>query len=99
MSKNGMTLLTGLPTFGDEDGEVTVVIETPKGSPNKYDYDSTIGAFRLAAVMPEGSSFPYDFGFIPSTVGEDGDPLDALVLLDSPAPVGCVIEARLIGVI
>lgn len=48
--------------------------------------------------MPEGSTFPYDFGFIPSTVG-DGDPLDVLVLLDSPAPVGCVLTVRLIGVI
>ncbi len=58
-----------------ETGEVTAVIETPKGSPNKYDYDPSCGAFRLAGVMPEGSTFPYDTGFIPSTLGDDGDPL------------------------
>jgi inorganic pyrophosphatase len=75
------------------------VIETPKGSPNKYDFDDSCGAFRLAGVMPEGMAFPYDFGFIPSTVGEDGDPLDLLVFLDSSAVVGCVLTVRLIGVI
>ena len=50
-------------------------------------------------MLPEGSAFPYDFGFIPSTLGEDGDPLDVLVLMDAPAPVGCVLTVRLIGVI
>lgn len=49
--------------------------------------------------MPEGSSFPYDFGFIPSTRGEDGDPLDVLVFMDAPVPVGCVLTVRLIAVI
>ena len=78
---------------------VTVVIETPKGSANKYGYDHGIGAFRLNAVLPEGTVFPFDFGFVPSTLGEDGDPLDVLVFLDAPTPVGCVISARLIGVI
>jgi inorganic pyrophosphatase len=75
------------------------VIETPKGSPNKYDYDDACAAFRLAEVMPKGSYFPYDFGFIPSTVGDDGDPLDVLVFMDDPAPVGCVLTIRLIGAI
>jgi inorganic pyrophosphatase len=50
-------------------------------------------------VLPEGQYFPYDFGFVPSTLSEDGDPLDILILLDAPAPVGCVLTARLIGVI
>jgi len=80
-------------------GDVTVVIETPKGSRNKYAYDPDMAAFRLKFVLPEGTSFPYDFGFIPSTLGEDGDPLDVLLLLDQPTPVGCVIGARLIGAI
>jgi inorganic pyrophosphatase len=87
-----------LPTF-DETGDLSVVIETPKGSPNKYDYDPDCGAFRLAGVLPDGQYFPYDFGFVPSTLAEDGDPLDVLVLLDAPVPVGCVLTARLIGVI
>ena len=92
-------LLTRLPAVDPETEDITTVIETPKGSPNKYDYDENCAAFRLACVMPEGSTFPYDFGFIPSTLGQDGDPLDVLVFLDAPVPVGCVISARLIGVI
>ncbi len=92
-------LLSCLPIQDPETGDITAVIETPKGSSNKYDYDGTCAAFRLAAVLPEGSSFPYDFGFIPSTVGEDGDPLDVLVFMDAPVPVGCVLTIRLIGVI
>jgi inorganic pyrophosphatase len=93
------SLLSCLPTEDPKTGDLTAIIETPKGSSNKYDYDETCGAFRLAGVMPEGSAFPYDFGFIPSTLGEDGDPLDALVLMDSPVFAGCVLTIRLIGVI
>ena len=92
-------LLSCLPAVDPESGGVTAVVETPKGSPNKYDYDPACAAFRLAGVMPEGSTFPYDFGFIPSTLGEDGDPLDVLVFMDAPVPVGCVLTIRLIGVI
>ena len=93
-----MTLLTRLPAF-DSDGNLNIVIETPKGSRNKYAYDEEAGAFRFKAVLPEGSSFPFDFGFIPSTLGEDGDPLDVLVLLDACLPVGCLLSARPVGVI
>lgn len=76
-----------------------VVIETPKGSRNKYDFDPEIGQFSLGSVLPEGMSFPYDFGFLPSTLGDDGDPLDVLLLMDEPAFTGCVVPARLIGAI
>ena len=93
------SLLSHLPTTDPNTGDLLAVIETPKGSPNKYDYDDTCAAFRLAEVMPKGSYFPYDFGFIPSTLGDDGDPLDVLVLMDDPAPAGCVLTIRLIGVI
>jgi inorganic pyrophosphatase len=92
-------LLSCLPVLDHHTGDVTAVIETPKGSQNKYDYDDNRAAFRLAGVMPQGSWFPYDFGFIPSTLGEDGDPLDVLVFMDAPVPVGCVLTIRLIGVI
>jgi len=92
------TPLSHLPTFAKR-GNVTVVVETPKGSRNKYDYDDGCAAFTLASVLPEGMSFPYDFGFIPSTLGDDGDPLDVLVFLDAPVMVGCVLTARLVGVI
>ena len=91
--------LSHLPAFEDEAAGVTVIVETPKGSPNKYAYDPACNAFRLKAVLPEGTAFPYDFGFIPSTLGEDGDPIDLLLFLDSPAVVGCILTARLIGVI
>lgn len=83
----------------DKDRALRVVIETPKGSHNKYAYDPGFGGFALKKVLPEGMTFPYDFGFIPSTKGEDGDPLDILVLMDFPVIPGCVVEARLIGAI
>jgi inorganic pyrophosphatase len=91
--------LVNLKTFDPETKDLTVIVETPKGSPNKFDYDEKLGIFKLAQVLPEGSNFPNEFGFIPSTRGEDGDPLDVLVLLDQPTAVGCVLTARLIGVI
>src|ERR1700760_3967704 len=53
----------------------------------------------LAGLLPEGMMFPFDFGFIPSTLGEDGDPLDIMVLMDAPAHVGCLIDVRVIGII
>ena len=76
---------------------MTVVVETPKGSHNKYKYDPACRALRLGAVVAEGLAFPYDFGFIPSTLGEDGDPLDALVLVQEPTFPGCLIRSRAIG--
>ena len=76
-----------------------VVIETPKGRRNKFDYDPQLEAFTLGGLLPEGLSFPFDFGFVPSTMADDGDPLDVMVLMDEPAHVGCVVTVRLIGVI
>jgi inorganic pyrophosphatase len=83
----------------DGEGQVQVVIETPKGSRNKYSFDADQRIFKLKKVLPEGMVFPHDFGFIPSTKAEDGDPLDVLILMDEPAFPGCVVEARLVGVI
>jgi inorganic pyrophosphatase len=88
-----------LGAFKDDDQEVNVIIETPKGSRNKFDYDEELGLFKLGGVLPAGASFPFDFGFIPSTVGGDGDPLDILLLMDEPAFTGCLVATRLIGVI
>ena len=90
--------LAALPAFDRETGDVTVVLETPKGSHNKYKYDPDCRAVRMSSVLGEGLSFPYDFGFIPSTLGEDGDPLDVLLFLDHAVPPGCVATARMIGV-
>jgi inorganic pyrophosphatase len=75
-----------------------VIIETPKGSRNKFRYDARSKLFMLGGLLPEGMMFPFDFGFIPSTRGGDGDPLDIMVMLDAPAHVGCLIEVRIIGV-
>jgi inorganic pyrophosphatase len=91
--------LIDLPVRDRETGDVTVVVETPKGSHSKYKYDPGCNALRLGAVLAEGLSFPYDFGFVPSTLGEDGDPLDVLLFLDHVVPPGCVVTARLIGVL
>jgi inorganic pyrophosphatase len=76
-----------------------VVIETPKGSRNKYSFDPEQHIFVLKAALPAGMSFPYDFGFVPQTLAQDGDPLDVLVLMDEPAFPGCALLVRLIGVI
>lgn len=76
-----------------------VVIETPKGSRNKFSYKEDERQFRLGKVLPQGMQFPYDFGFVPGTRAEDGDPLDVLVLMEEPAFPGCVVECRLIGVL
>src|SRR4029078_11681719 len=76
-----------------------VIIETPKGSRNKFRYNPETRLFMLGGLLPEGMMFPFDFGFIPSTLGADGDPLDIMVMLDAPAPVGCLIEVRIIGLI
>src|SRR5947209_7824526 len=75
-----------------------VIIETPKGRRNKFNYDEDRQLFRLGGLLPEGLFFPFDFGFIPSTRGDDGDPLDVMVLMDEPAHVGCLLEVRIIGV-
>lgn len=76
-----------------------VVIETPKGSRNKFKYDPEIGTYTLSSVLAEGMVFPYDFGFVPQTRDEDGDPTDVLLLMDEPVFTGCVVESRIVGVI
>jgi inorganic pyrophosphatase len=79
--------------------ECKVIIETPKGRRNKFTYDPEYELFMLSGLLAQGLVFPYDFGFIPSTLGGDGDPLDVMVLMDEPAHVGCLLDVRLIGVI
>jgi inorganic pyrophosphatase len=79
--------------------ECVAVIETPKGRRNKLSYDVDTELFRLDFILPKGMTFPYDFGFIPSTLAPDGDPLDVLVLMEEPAAVGCSLPVRIVGVI
>ena len=94
-----MRAISKLPTFDAKSGELFVVIETPKGSRNKYAFNEDLGLFELRRVLPRGMLFPFDFGFIPETQADDGDPLDVLMMLEDSAPQGCVIRARAIGVI
>ncbi|GAC1653563.1 MAG: inorganic diphosphatase [Gemmatimonadaceae bacterium] len=82
-----------------ESGCVNVVVETARGGRTKLAYDPERDVFAVKKVLPEGMSFPFDFGFIPSTQGEDGDPVDVLVLMDEPIATGTIVPCRLIGVI
>src|SRR5258707_14740365 len=89
-----------LSPLDDDNGKIIqVVVETPKGSRNKYSFDEVQKVFALKKVLPAGMAFPYDFGFVPSTLADDGDPVDVLVLMDEPAFPGCLLKCRVIGVI
>jgi inorganic pyrophosphatase len=77
--------------------KLNVVIETPKGSTEKYDFDKSKGGFMQKKILPAGMVFPFDFGFIPDTIGEDGDPLDIIVISEFKSFPGCLMECRLLG--
>src|SRR5215471_19324706 len=100
MKKNGKAALAdpALLSSWSKSKTIRVVIETPKGSRNKYALDADNKVFVLKKVLPAGMEFPYDFGFVPSTRADDGDPVDVLVLMDEPAFPGCVLTCRPIGV-
>jgi inorganic pyrophosphatase len=87
------------PLDPDQKEIIQVVIETPKGSRNKYAFDQESRIFQLKKVLPAGMAFPYDFGFVPSTQADDGDPVDVLVLMDEPAFPGCLLKCRIVGII
>ena len=76
---------------------VDVIIETPKGSAQKYDYVPNTPFFKLKKILPSGMVFPYDFGFIPKTRGDDGDPLDVIVISEFNSFPGVIIKCRIIG--
>lgn len=92
-----MTKLDKLPAI--QKGLVYAVIEASKGMTAKCKYDPKRGLFVLGKPLPHGLAYPYDWGFIPGTRADDGDPLDALVLHDAACPVGCLIECRPLGVL
>lgn len=77
---------------------VEIVVEIPKGSRNKYEIDHETGAIWLDRHLFTATQYPADYGFVPNTLAEDGDPLDVLVLLDEPTFPGCHMDARPIGV-
>jgi inorganic pyrophosphatase len=95
-----MTDLTHLANELDEKNSTCrAIIETPRGFRNKFDYDPDSNLFMLGGLLPEGMIFPFDFGFIPATLGDDGDPVDVMVFMDAPAHVGCLLQIRIVGVI
>src|SRR6476469_5762267 len=93
-----MPNLTKLPTWADK-GLVHAVVETPRGSRCKLEYDTKLRAFTLAKPLLVGLTYPYDWGFIPSTKAEDGDPLDVLVIHDAATYPGLVLRCKPIGVL
>src|ERR1700729_1652196 len=98
--KAGLADPSRLEPFDSADKQMLrVVIETPKGSRNKFAFNADDHIFELKKVLPAGMAFPYDFGFVPSTKADDGDPIDVLVLMDEPAFAGCVLTCRMIGLI
>ena len=90
---------TRLKPIDTKEGLIQVIIETPAGSRNKFAFDPEQEIFTVKSVLPAGMTFPYDFGFLPRTIGGDGDPMDVLLLMDEPAYPGIAVKAKLIGVI
>ncbi|MDB5133050.1 MAG: hypothetical protein JWR02_2799 [Mucilaginibacter sp.] len=78
---------------------ITAIVECPKGSGYKYDYEPKLKRFKVSKILPAGLVFPFDFGFIPGTKGEDGDPLDIIVISEMASFPGCAIDCRVIGAI
>lgn len=80
-------------------GLINVLIEIIAGSKNKYEFDKDMQAFALDRVLYSSVQYPYDYGFVPNTLADDGDPLDGMVIMDQPTFPGCVIAARPIGML
>lgn len=93
-----MTNLMKLPTFSDDD-KVYVVVETPRGSRAKLDYDPKLKSFTLSKSLLAGLTYPYDWGFLPRTKAQDGDPLDVMVMHDAATFPGLVLTCKIIGVL
>lgn len=91
-----MNLVHDLPPY-DEHRNLRVVVETPRGAGIKLKFDEKLGCFSLTRILPLGVVFPYDFGFVPQTLAQDGDPLDVLILMEAASYPGVVIPCRVIG--
>jgi inorganic pyrophosphatase len=88
-----------LEPFDKKTGCLNVIIETPKGSRIKYAYDHQTGFMTISKALPEGMTYPFNFGFIPKTLADDGDPLDVLILNEESLISGCLLQVRPIAVI
>jgi inorganic pyrophosphatase len=83
----------------DDDGHVHVVVETPRGSRAKYKYQPTCQAFALSRALEDGLEYPFDWGFVPGTLGADGDPLDAMILHDIATFPGLIVPSRPVAIL
>jgi len=101
MTRINATHLEKIPPFPDDADRHTIhiVVETPRDIRHKFAFDPEFGIFKLRQTIAEGLEWPYDYGFVPQTLGDDGDPLDVLFLCDEPTFPGCLVEGRLLGVI
>lgn len=105
MSKNAInaTHYDRIPAFRSDEKQaehvVNAIVETPQGSPHKYDLVPEYGILTFKHVLPDGKEWPYDFGFIPQTLAPDGDPLDIVIMAKKGLFCGCLIEVRVIGAI
>src|SRR5438067_7252222 len=99
MRPEALTDYLALPLCDVAPDEVNAVIEIPRGQTNKYEYDKQLHVFRLDRNLYSPVHYPGDYGFIPSTLSDDGDPLDTLVLVDAPSFTGCVMTVRPVGML
>jgi len=91
--------LLELPPWDSSTGLLHVIVDTPKGSRIKFKYEPHKQIYEASYLFPAGTFFPFDFGSIPSTLADDGDPLDVLVLMEQPSFTGCLVSVRPIGVL
>jgi len=96
---SNMNLIKDIPPGDNPPEEINVVVEIPKGSSNKYEYDEKEGYFILDRVLYSPVFFPFDYGSLPQSASEDGDPLDVVLLITYPTFPGCVIKARPVGIL
>jgi inorganic pyrophosphatase len=92
-------MINKLEALDDKTGLLNVIVETPKGSRIKYGYEPDTGFFSVTKALPEGMMFPFNFGFIPKTLGDDGDPLDMLILNEEPLVSGCRLRVKPIAIV
>ena len=88
-----------MPDTFTEKRNLNVIVETPKGSSFKYDYDPKLEGFKIKKSLPQGMHFPFSFGFLPATLGDDGDPLDIIILSEYPLEMGSIAVVALVGVL
>jgi inorganic pyrophosphatase len=98
MKETDPHLLSNLPTYNDE-GSLNAVVEAPKGSMVKLRYDSNLGVFTVSRTLSLGLSYPFDWGFVPSTRAPDGDPLDVLIVHDAATYPGVLLACQPLGVV